>query len=169
MDIAYLDVAYRGTGARAACVLAESWRAQAPLSTYVCDIEDVQPYEPGKFYLRELPCLLEVLKRLPGLPNVVVIDGYVWLTPGLRPGLGAHLHTALGGKIPVIGIAKTAFVGAASCPAVIQVYRGGSSRPLFVTAAGFEPALAGECVRSMAGKSRIPDLLRIADQLSKTN
>ena len=71
MTIAFVDVDYPGTGARAACVLIESWEAESPTSTYVQDIEAVEPYEPGSFYRREMPCILSVLRMLPSLPQTV--------------------------------------------------------------------------------------------------
>ncbi len=166
MTVALLDVCYRGVGARAACVLADSLAAQAASSTYVQIIEEVEPYEPGSFYRRELPCLMAVLRLLPETPTLVLIDGYVWLPPVGRPGLGAHLYEALGRAIPVIGIAKSTFAGAESCAFVIPVYRGISRRPLYVTAAGIEVELTAQQVRGMAGKYRIPDLARMADQLA---
>jgi deoxyribonuclease V len=168
VTIAFLDVDYKGTGARAACVLIEAWEAESPNSTCVLDIETVAPYESGNFYRRELPCLLAVLRQLPSLPQTVVVDGYVRLSPGDRPGLGAHLYEALGRAIPVVGIAKTAFAGAESCAGVARVLRGTSRNPLFVTAVGIEPDVAAQCVRRMAGKHRIPDIVRIADQLSRS-
>ena len=168
MTIAFVDVAYRGTGARAACVLTESWEAESPSSTYVCDIEAVEPYESGNFYRRELPCLVSVLRLLPSLPETVVVDGYVWLPSGGRPGLGARLYEALGQGTPVVGIAKTAFAGVESCAGVVRVLRGTSRNPLFVTAVGIEPEVAAQCVRRMAGKHRIPDIVRIADRLSRS-
>ncbi len=167
MTLAFLDVHYHGTGARAACVLAQSWEAEAPASTFVQDIPAVAPYEPGSFYRRELPCLLAVLRVLPALPDVVVVDGYVWLAAN-RPGLGAHLYEALGQKTPVVGIAKTAFADIASCPEIVPVFRGASRRPLYVTAAGIAPERAAQCVRGMAGKHRIPELVKIADRLSRS-
>jgi deoxyribonuclease V len=167
VTIAFLDVDYKETGARAACVLIETWEAGSPDSTRVLDIETVAPYESGNFYRRELPCLLAVLRQLPSLPETVAVDGYVWLSPGDRPGLGAHLYEALGRVIPVVGIAKTAFAGAESCAGVVRVLRGASRNPLFVTAVGIEPEVAAQCVRRMAGKHRIPDIVRIADQLSR--
>jgi deoxyribonuclease V len=112
---------------------------------------------------------LAVLDLLPGLPDLVVIDGYVWLASAARPGLGAHLHAALGGKRPVVGVAKSAFAGVESCSQVVQVFRGGSKRPLFVTAIGVEPAAAGEWVRRMAGAHRIPELLKVTDRLSRAS
>lgn len=166
MTIACLDVHYRGDAARAACAVASSWESDAPLATCDAVVDSVQPYEPGAFYRRELPCLLAVLRRLPTLPDVVVIDGYVHLPPDWRPGLGAHLYEAIG--LPVVGIAKTAFRGAGSCPAVVPILRGRSRNPLFVTAAGMTPEAAAECVRRMAGTHRIPDLVKLADHLARS-
>ncbi len=168
MTIAFLDVAYKGKGARAACVLAGSWEAESPDSTCVQDIETVQPYEPGNFYRRELPCLVSVLRLLPSLPETIVVDGYVWLSSVDRPGLGARLYEALGRGTPVVGIAKTAFAGVESCAGVVRVFRGGSRNPLYVTAVGIEPEVAARCVRDMAGKHRIPKMMRIADRLSRS-
>lgn len=165
--IAFLDVGYRGSRARAACVLANSWESEVPNSTYVQEIDAVEPYEPGNFFRRELPCLLSVLRILPSFPEVAVVDGYVWLSSARRPGLGAYLYEALGRRVPVVGIAKTAFVGARSCDAVAQVRRGNSRQPLFVTAAGMELDAAERSVRRMAGKHRIPEMMRIADRLSR--
>ena len=165
--IAFLDVAYQDDGARAACVVAASWEAGDPAATYVREIGTVQPYAPGEFYRRELPCLLAVLDLLPAPPGLVVIDGYVWLPPDARPGLGAHLHAALGGRTPVVGVAKSAFAGVESCDRVVPVLRGGSQRPLFVTAAGVETAAAADWVRRMARAHRIPELLRVVDRLSR--
>lgn len=50
----------------------------------------------------------------------------------------------------------------------IAVLRGTSARPLFVTAAGMPRAEAAELVRHMAGRFRVPDVLRRADQLART-
>ncbi len=128
----------------------------------------MQPYEPGSFHRRELPCLLAVLRMLPALPDVAVIDGYVFLPPDARPGLGARLHEALDGAMPVVGIAKTAFRSAGSCSAVVPVLRGRSHNPLFVTAIGMAPDAAAGCVRRMAGKHRIPELAAMADRLARS-
>jgi deoxyribonuclease V len=126
-------------------------------------IQGVQPYEPGQFFRRELPCLLSVLRKLPPV-EVVIIDGYVWLGGSDMPGLGAHLYQALGGRTAVIGVAKTIFKGA---EAVCEVFRGKSKRPLFITVAGMSQECAAEHVRSMHGPYRIPTLLKRVDELSK--
>ncbi|WP_423933130.1 endonuclease V [Comamonas sp. 23] len=166
--IAILDVHYQGQKAQAACVTASDWSSPAALHHYLAHIEAIQDYEPGAFYKRELPCLLSVLQTLPALPQAIVIDGYVWLGDEKRAGLGAHLYEALDGAAPVIGVAKTAFHGVASCPDVVQVRRGQSQRPLFVTAVGDSPQLASARVSRMAGAHRIPSLLALTDQLSRS-
>lgn len=166
--IAFLDVYYGDAGARSACVLAANWQSQTAESTHFVDIESVEPYESGQFYRRELPCLLSVLASLPTLPDVIVIDGYVWLPDGRGKGLGAHLYEALESKVPVVGVAKTEFVGAQSSPMVVPIRRGDSSKPLFVTALGVAVEAAASLVQQMAGPHRIPNLIKIADQLSRS-
>ena len=130
-------------------------------------VSAVAPYVPGNFYLRELPCLLAVLPRLPAVPACIVVDGYVWVSAQGKPGLGARLHAALSHAAPVVGVAKTAFKPLHGSPLVELVYRGGSARPLFVTSLGIDVARAGVLVRSMHGRYRIPDALRRADHLAR--
>src|SRR5262245_60602331 len=134
--IACVDVDYRDSEAVAACVLFADWTDETPAAELVERVVGVQPYVPGQFYRREMPCLLAVLNRLPQPPELVVIDGYVWLAGEDRPGLGAHLYEALGRRIPVVGVAKTQFLSAKLAVAVRRSEN--SSRPLFVTAAGVE-------------------------------
>jgi deoxyribonuclease V len=169
MKIAFLDVGYQGTGARAACVVADSWTADNPVASYVAAIDAVDEYEPGAFYRRELPCLLRVLALLPAPPDVVVIDGYVWLSDEPKPGLGAHLYQAVARRFPVIGVAKTAFHGVDDCALVSRVVRGSSEKPLYVSATGVELSVAAGLVREMAGPYRMPSLLTITDQLSRSD
>lgn len=157
---ACLDVGYRGTHALAACVVFAHWRAAAPLEICRAALSGVPDYHPGNFYVRELPPLLAVLERTSGRFETLVVDGYVWLGNGTQPGLGARLHHALGGRSAVIGVAKTRF-GDDACS--IPLYRGGSKRPLYITAAGIEPAAAAACIASMHGPNRIPALLALAD------
>jgi deoxyribonuclease V len=65
--------------------------------------------------------------------KIIVIDGYVFLDSANRPGLGAHIHGALGGSIPIIGVAESAFRGSAHA---LRVYRGGGTRPLCIASLG---------------------------------
>jgi deoxyribonuclease V len=159
-----VDVDYRDEGAVAACVLFRGWSDAESAEELVEPICRVEPYHPGQFYRRELPCLLSVLNRVDHPLVTVVVDGYVWLRDESTPGLGAHLYAALGAKVPVIGVAKTRF---ASAGAVEEIRRGESRRPLYVTAAGVDRHLAAEHIRAMHGPFRIPTLLRRVDQLCR--
>jgi deoxyribonuclease V len=113
--------------------------------------------------LRELPPLRAVLDDLSGL-SLLVGDGYADLDPSRRPGPGAHAHVEFG--IPVIGIAKSRFRTATHA---VPVKRGSSVRPVFVTAAGMSTADAADLVRRMAGRYRLPDTLRRADNLARAD
>jgi deoxyribonuclease V len=159
--IGAVDVCYGATDAVAACVLFHAFTDDAPAEVLLSTIPSVEPYEPGAFYRRELPCLLAVLALAKMPLDAVVIDGYVWLSADRRPGLGAHLFDSLGGETPVVGVAKTGFAGA---DLAVPVLHGGSAKPLFVTAAGVESELAAAWVREMHGVYRIPTLLKRVDR-----
>ena len=73
--------------ATAACLVWSAWGNAMEKRALTARVEDVAPYVPGAFYQRELPCLLEVLRRVEAPLEVVVIDGYVWLSADRRPGL----------------------------------------------------------------------------------
>lgn len=162
--IAAIDVCYGTSGAVAAGLLWRAWEDAAPAHEIVERVAGVADYEPGAFYKRELPCLIQVLAATPVPVTTVVVDGYVWLSADGRKGLGAHLFEALDGKVAVVGVAKTAFMGSAFA---IPVLRGGSAKPLFVTAAGMRPEDAADGVRRMHGKHRVPTLLERVDRLCR--
>lgn len=157
------DVCYGNNFAVAAGVLFDSWNAGEEITYTTEVIKNAEPYKPGSFYLRELPCLLKLLARLEK-PDIIIIDGYVWLDSGGRPGLGAYLFHTLDQKTPVIGVAKSVFGKAIHA---IPVLRGLSKRPIFITAAGIDPSLAAEKIRLMHGPNRIPTLLKRVDQLCR--
>ena len=164
--LACVDVDYQGDEgpAVASCVVCEDWDSREIREERVVVIPRVAPYTAGRFYQRELPCILRALSEVRTPLDAIVVDGHVWLDDEGRPGLGAHLHAALQGRIPVIGIAKSPFgdFRGQRC-----VRRGQSQRPLFVTAAGIDVDVAAECVRQMHGAHRIPSLLTRADQLCR--
>jgi deoxyribonuclease V len=160
--IAFLDVDYRDTGAVAAAVLANRWTDPTPAVEVVAHIPVVAEYIPGEFFRRELPCLLAVLDRCPP-PDMIVVDGYVWLGPD-RPGLGARLHEAVG--VPVVGVGKTCFRSATDVSVPVQ--RGARKQPLWVTAIGIDVAAAAEAVRAMRGPHRVPTLIRRVDRLTRS-
>lgn len=166
--IACTDVDYRPDGsARAAALRFAEWSDAQPLSEWTERIDRAEPYVPGEFFRRELPCLLAVLERvrqMAGPLSAVVIDGYVTLDAAGTPGLGAHLYAALGEAVPVVGVAKTAFRGS---PHALAVCRGSSRSALYITAAGIDPEEAARSVQAMAGPHRLPTLLKRVDQLCR--
>jgi deoxyribonuclease V len=163
--LACVDVDYREQEAVAACLRFRDWPDAVSSDEQVIHLPPAAPYVPGQFYLRELPCLLAAL-RGRGEPDLaaVIIDSYVWLDGSGKPGLGAHLHEALGRRTPVIGVAKTSFAGSSFAAPVL---RGDSKLPLYVTAAGVPVHEAAAFVKSMHGPHRIPTLLKRVDRLCR--
>ncbi len=161
---AAVDVGYDKEEALAVAVIFSTWEQAEGDMAYRSKIPDVAAYEPGRFYMRELPCVLSVLHRLASLPEIAIVDGYVWLDESLRPGLGALLHDALGRRSAVVGAAKSCFFRGRN---VVEVTRGHSRRPLFVTSIGVDLDEAAEEVRKMHGTYRIPTLLAEVDRLSR--
>jgi deoxyribonuclease V len=161
---AFVDVHYHEPNATAACVVAHGWTDATPAEVAVVAVPGVAPYAPGRFFERELPCLLAVLGRLRTEVEAVVVDGYVILDEHGTPGLGGHLHGCYGGRRAVLGVAKTAYRGSGFAT---PVTRGSSMRPLWVTAKGMEVEHAARLVASMHGSHRIPTLLGLVDRLAR--
>jgi len=159
-----LDAAYDQSQAQAACLLFDDWTADKPKQVVTASVPAPAVYEADAFYKRELPVLLAVLQKIIEPISAIIVDGYVCLDCHGKPGLGAMLHIALGGKTPVIGVAKTQYLG--DCWS-IEVTRGTSQRPLYVTAAGMPPEDAASAISTMHGKHRIPTLLRQGDQAAR--
>jgi len=161
---AAIDVGYSGDGALAAAVLFSGWEQAEAEGVWTAQIGQVASYEPGQFYLRELPCILAVLQKLGSLPELILVDGYVWLDEQWRPGLGARLHHALRRECAVIGVAKSRFFTGRN---VAELTRGRSRKPLFVTSIGVDLEQAARDIGRMHGNHRIPTLFAVADRLSR--
>jgi deoxyribonuclease V len=160
---AALDVCYDDTTglAVAAAIVFSGWNDGRAIREYAVTCFAIETYVPGEFYRRELPCLLKVLTEVAEPLDCIVIDGYVCL--GDQPGLGMRLWEALGEKAPVVGVAKTPFRGATA----VEVLRGQSKMPLYVTAVGLDANQAATNIARMAGSFRIPTLLKRADRLAR--
>jgi deoxyribonuclease V len=149
-------------GARAALVIAGDQRFAHVVEERSVWLPTIEAYQPGRFYLRELPAITAVLATTAGM-DLLVVDGYVDLDPQGRPGLGSRVHAQTG--VPVIGVAKTAFRTATHA---VTIHRGSAAtRPLFITAAGLSVEQAAALVTAMAGPHRIPDALRHVDALAR--
>ena len=159
-----IDVQYEENSAVVAGVLFPKWSSTEPNRDMVKSVSGIEPYESGAFYKRELPCILSLLQDVNEHLETIVIDGFVTLGKEEKKGLGMYLYEALGEKISIIGVAKRSFK---DTPKICEIYRGDSSKPLFVTSVGLSLGEAIAGVASMHGKHRIPTLLKKADQLCR--
>jgi len=161
-----IDVHYEGSAAVAAGILFPTWSSDEIYRTIIKKVSDVAPYEPGSFYKRELPCILKVLEEVTEKLDVIIIDGFVMLGNHNEEsdGLGMHLYNSLNNSIPIIGVAKKAFV---DTPTECEVYRGGSNKPLYITSIGINLVDAKKYISKMHGKHRNPTLLKKVDQLCR--
>jgi deoxyribonuclease V len=162
--IVSLDTYYFDTHSTTAVVCFKDWQSAESFDEWCVNTHcNPSAYVPGKFFQRELPSLLNAIALLRESPDILIVDGYVWLDGNQRPGLGAMLYEAIFQKIPVVGVAKSRFKGA---PAT-EVFRGASKKPIYVTSVGCESDPA-PLVASMHGNHRIPSLIKRTDFLSRT-
>jgi deoxyribonuclease V len=161
--ICCLDVHYDEDEGVTAAVLFRDWASERPVQTTISRRSSIEPYQSGKFYRRELPCLLQALETLATPPKLILIDGYVWLDQH-KPGLGAHLHQALAGSVSVIGVAKSAWPGSTSSR---TIRRGNAARELWITAVGIDLEEAARNVAAMHGPFRLPTMIKLADTLCR--
>jgi len=160
------DTQYDDPQALTSGVVLRDWQDQKAAQELTYQTDQVERYEPGQFYKRELPCILGLIKTHRLSPDVIVIDGHVYLDGHSRPGLGAYLYEALNRSCPVIGAAKSQFK---DMPDVHALLRGQSQKPLWITSAGMEFKEAQKWVAAMAGPHRLPDMIKRADQLARGN
>lgn len=156
-------------------VLFDEWKSAIPKYTLNTHTKKFMNYIPGKFFLRELPGILDLLKETDlGNIDTIIIDGYCWLNDrktGLTEGLGAHLHDALPKEfqkhIDIIGVGKTLY-GKRTPGIYKEITRGRALKPLFIT--DYDLALNNKAamkIKSMAGRFRIPYLLKYLDDRTK--
>ncbi|MEZ4985964.1 MAG: endonuclease V [Saprospiraceae bacterium] len=160
------DSYYTDRAAFTACIGFPHWESDQPTFSLLQQHPITADYESGAFYKRELPGLLEVLEKVSLTSgDTLVIDGYVHLDDDKSPGLGGYLYQHLLGQYPVIGVAKSKYRHINE--AARAIYRGHSAKPLFITSEGIALDVAASYIKGMKGEYRIPDLLKLVDQLSK--
>lgn len=161
-----IDTYYQHEKAKTVCIRFHRWTDAQPADVLTEELGNVEEYQPGSFYKRELPCILSILKKTD-LQNIeaIIIDGYVLLDDAGKYGLGGYLYEALDRKIPVIGVAKTNFANNTRYKK--EVYRGDSQRPLYITTLGIPLEEASDYIRSMHGAYRIPTLQKTLDTLTR--
>ncbi len=153
-----------GPGAMVAAVAFEAWDAPEPTRSYTSRIAQLEPAVRGELDLRDLPCVLQLLRDHALEPEVLLIDGFVHLDAKESAGPGQHLYHALGGRVAIIGVSKTPLP---DLPAQFEVIREVEARPLIVTCAGIDLGAAKARLRAMHGKRRVPTLLKLVARIAK--
>jgi deoxyribonuclease V len=107
--IAGVDVGFEEQGSitLAAAVLLDADTLQL-IAHSVARIPTSMPYVPGLLSFRELPALLQALRDLPQIPDLIYCDGLGIAHPR-RLGIASHLGVVTG--LPTIGVAKSILVG----------------------------------------------------------
>lgn len=159
-----LDVHFDQLGAQAAAVAFDDWDAAEPTRSFVTRIAHVEKTQRGELDLRALPCILQLLREHDLAPELILISGLVHLDAQETPGLGRHLHHALGGHCAVIGAAKT---GLAQFPEQFHVGREEEASPLVVGCIGIDLGAAKARLRAMHGRKRVPTLMKLVARLAK--
>jgi deoxyribonuclease V len=180
--VAWLDVSYEDGGDRlaAAVVVLDAATLEVVEESWAVGTAAF-PYIPGLFAFRELPTLVEALRKLTVRPDLLVCDGHGLAHPR-RFGLACHLGVLTG--LPALGVGKTHLLGTYDPPAAER----GSSSPLehdgevvgrvLRTQTGVKPVyvsvghrigldLACRQVLAFSPRYRLPATTRHADQLSR--
>lgn len=126
-------------------------------------VENVEDYIPGQFYRRELKSVEAIINQLDKTQiEAIVIDGYA--DSGTEEhALGTFVYEEY--KIPVIGIGKNKYK---RCILEnLEVCRGDSQRPLFVSSKGMDNEKSKELVKNMFGEFRLPFLVKYADKMAR--
>lgn len=161
---AALDVHYESNRSIAACLVFDNWLDSKPEDLIRVIVPRASQYFAGRFYERELPCLMSVLQRADRQFDTIIINGYVHLRTDAGKGLGVHLFESLSYSPVVVGVAKNPLKVADH---YATINRGRSKRPLFVSATGCSIAQAAQSILSMHGPYRIPTLLKLADHFAR--
>lgn len=179
--IAGVDVGFEGRGqiTRAAAVLLRADNLEL-VAHSVARLPTSMPYVPGLLSFRELPAVLQALRDLPRVPDLVYCDGLGIAHPR-RLGIASHLGVVSG--LPTIGVAKKILVGEhAELPttrgARVPLEHGGEQvgwvlrskdrvKPLIVSP-GHRVSLASaaDLVMVCCRGYRLPEPTRLADRLA---
>ena len=180
--VAGLDVSYeQGSDRVAAAAVVVDVGTGATVEQAVAEGVATFPYVPGLLAFREVPILLTVLERLATVPDLLLCDGQGIAHPR-RCGLACHLGVVVGR--PSVGSAKNHYVGEHAEPGTMRGDRaplvdGGEivgevvrtrdrTRPVYVSPGHLVGvAQATDVVLDVAGRYRVPDPIRLADQLSR--
>ena len=184
LSIAGADVSYDPSRQEARGVVTILSYPNLELVVYVTAITPSSfPYIPGLLSFREIPPLLTCFKKLKYHPDLILCDGHGLAHPR-RFGLACHLGVLF--DIPSMGVAKRPLLGEhKTLPEVrgawepvidegeiigVAMRSRTNNRPIYISI-GHRISLATsiEWVMNCLTQYRLPEPIRWADRLSKTN
>jgi deoxyribonuclease V len=151
-------------GAIVCAVAFDEWDAAEASRTFTSRVAPVDPPVRSPRGAAELAGVLQLLREHALEPELIVIDGPVYLDAAETPAWGRQLFDALGGRSAVVGISTRAMP---SLPAQFEVWRDEEARPLIVTCIGIDLGAAKVRVRTMHGRRRVPTLMKLAARLAR--
>jgi deoxyribonuclease V len=181
--VAGVDCSIARDGRLHACIVlcdAPDWRV---VESHDAAGDPPMPYVPGLLSFREIPILLDTLRRLRGRPQVILVDGQGVAHPR---GLGLAAHLGLFLDVPTIGVAKSRLCGEHAdpgpergdeAPLRLEGRRIGSVlrtrarvKPLYISVGnrvGLRPAV--RAVLACTPRYRLPEPIRHADRMSRAH
>ena len=160
-----VDVSYRQGVAHCSAVVTDLSLNMVEQASTTSPV--TQPYIPGLFMLREAGPALRTLKRIKRY-DLLLVDGHGQLHPR-RCGLACFVGVTL--DRPAIGVAKSLLCGRVKGEDIElggQVLGRLVNNKLYVSV-GHRTSLdtAADIVKRLIAKSRMPEPLRLADEMSK--
>ncbi|MCC2626193.1 MAG: nfi [Burkholderiales bacterium] len=146
---------------------------------HIADAPLTFPYVPGLLSFREIPAVIEVMKKINKKPDIFIVDGHGIAHPR---GIGIAAHIGVIFDVPTFGCGKSLLYGNYQDPAhergstsplmakgkvIGNVIRTRSNvRPVFVSV-GHKVDLktATELTISCSGRFRLPEPTHLADKL----
>ena len=184
--IAAVDVSYyykNGLEYGIACVILWDFKTNKLIETQFYKDEIKFPYISGYLGFREVPVMMNALKKLYSKPSVIICDGHGIIHPR-RFGEATHLGFAL--NIPSIGIAKNPFIGNSNWKSIEKdkgskepiiengellgyaICLADNRRPVFIsTGYKIDIELALKIALDLTKNHRQPEPLFLADQKSR--
>ena len=172
-----LDSYYKDDICNTSLVVFENIHSSEPVYTDTIYTKVTSDYIPGEFYKRELPGIIKILAKLKGEHvdiwnkiTIIITDSFITLKheDEVWGGLGQHLYDylkSIGEDKIIYGVAKSNFCD--SHLISYPVFRGTSSKPLYVQSVSTENTGVAFMIKNMHGEYRIPTMLKLVDQLSR--
>lgn len=178
--VAGVDAAYSAIGECFAAAVVWELSSRRMVGSATARLRVAFPYVPGLLAWRELPALIEALRKLERTPQALICDGHGLAHPR-RFGLACQLGVLL--ELPCIGCAKSRLVGdyeqpgaapGSRAPLFDRGERVGTvlrsrlgSRPVFVSVGHrLDLSCAERIVQACLAGYRLPEPLRLAHNLA---